>query len=144
MFSQEEQFQSLCQKILIFSNSHSVTARQFSQLLSFLISLADVVPLGSLHILPHPWRLESVYRVREGTGWFSVTLPENSYFQQQSFSHGSTILPTSGFSEFSSRCGSSRLPSHSTSPVLSSGTLGGSDVFLLLNKRPHSRHRLSL
>ena len=57
-------------------------------------------------------------------GKIPVTLPENSYFQQQSFSHGSTILPTSGFSEFSSRCGSSRSPSHSTSPVLSSGTLG--------------------
>ena len=54
----------------------------------------------------------------------SVTLPENSYFQQQSFSHGSTILSTTGLSEFSSRCGSSRSPSHSTSPVLSSGTLG--------------------
>ena len=53
-------------------------------------------------------------------GKISVTLPENSYFQQQSFSHGSTILPTSGLSEFSSRCGSSRSPSHSTSPVLSS------------------------
>ena len=54
----------------------------------------------------------------------SVTLPENSYFQQQSFSHGSTILSTTGLSEFSSRCGSSRSPSHSTSAVLSSGTLG--------------------
>jgi hypothetical protein len=57
-------------------------------------------------------------------GKISVTLPENSYFQQQSFSHGSTILSTTGLSEFSSRCGSSRSPSHSTSPVLSSGTLG--------------------
>ena len=57
-------------------------------------------------------------------GIISVTLPENSYFQQQSFSHGSTILSTTGLSEFSSRCGSSRSPSHSTSPVLSSGTLG--------------------
>ena len=35
-----------------------------------------------------------------------------------------TILSTTGLSEFSSRCGSSRSPSHSTSPVLSSGTLG--------------------
>ena len=42
----EETFQSLCQKILIFSNSPSVTARQFSQLVGFLNSLADVVPLG--------------------------------------------------------------------------------------------------
>ena len=57
-------------------------------------------------------------------GKISVTLSENSYFQQQSFSHGSTILSTTGLSEFSSRCGSSRSPSHSTSPVLSSGTLG--------------------
>ena len=39
-------------------------------------------------------------------------------------SHGSTILSTTGLSEFSGRCGSSRSPSHSTSPVLSSGTLG--------------------
>jgi hypothetical protein len=50
IFPPEEQFQSFCQKILIFSNSPSVTARQFSQLLSFLNSLADVVPLGRLHI----------------------------------------------------------------------------------------------
>ena len=50
LFPPEETFQSLCQKILIFSNSPSVTARQFSQLLGFLNSLADVVPLGRLHI----------------------------------------------------------------------------------------------
>jgi hypothetical protein len=43
---------------------------------------------------PHLWRLESVYRVREGTGWSKATP------------------------------GSSRSPSHSTSPVLYSGTLG--------------------
>jgi hypothetical protein len=49
-FPPEEKFQSLCQKI--FSNSPSVTARQFSQLLGFLNSLADVVPLGRLHIRP--------------------------------------------------------------------------------------------
>ena len=52
IFPPEEKFQSLCQKILIFSNSPSVTARQFSQLLGFLNSLADVVPLGRLHIQP--------------------------------------------------------------------------------------------
>ena len=52
IFPPEEKFQSLCQKILIFSNSSSVTARQFSQLLGFLNSLADVVPLGRLHIRP--------------------------------------------------------------------------------------------
>ena len=52
IFPPEEKFQSLCQKILIFSNSPLVTARQFSQLLSFLNSLADVVPLGRLHIRP--------------------------------------------------------------------------------------------
>ena len=52
IFPPEEKFQSLCQKILIFSNSPSVTAQQFSQLLGFLISLADVVPLGRLHIRP--------------------------------------------------------------------------------------------
>jgi hypothetical protein len=57
-------------------------------------------------------------------GQISVTLPENSYFQQQSFRHGSTILSTTGLSEFSSRCGSYRSLSHSTSPVFSSGTLG--------------------
>ena len=34
------------------SNSPSVTARQFSQLLGFLNSLADVVPLGRLRIRP--------------------------------------------------------------------------------------------
>ena len=51
-FSPRGKFQSLCQKILIFSNSPSVMARQFSQLLGFLNSLADVVPLGRLHIRP--------------------------------------------------------------------------------------------
>jgi hypothetical protein len=52
IFPPEEKFQSLCQKILIFSNSPSVTARQFSQLLGFLNSLADVVPIGRFHIRP--------------------------------------------------------------------------------------------
>ena len=52
IFPPEEKFQSLSQKILIFSNSPSVTARQFSQQLGFLNSLADVVPLGRLHIRP--------------------------------------------------------------------------------------------
>ena len=52
IYPPEEKFQSLYQKILIFSNSPSVTARQFSQLLGFLNSLADVVPLGRLHIQP--------------------------------------------------------------------------------------------
>ena len=63
-------------------------------------------------------------------------MPENYYFQQQSISHGSTILSATGFSEFSSRCGSSRSSSHSISPVLSSGTLvlrlsslGGSSTY---------------
>jgi hypothetical protein len=50
IFPPDEKFQSLCQKILIFSNSPSVTARQFSQLLDFLNSLADVVPLGRLQL----------------------------------------------------------------------------------------------
>jgi hypothetical protein len=52
IFPPEEKIQSLSQKILIFSNSPSVTARQFSQQLGFLNSLADVVPLGRLHIRP--------------------------------------------------------------------------------------------
>ena len=52
IFPPEEIFQLLCQKILIFSNSPSFTAQQFSQLLGFLNSLADVVPLGRLHIRP--------------------------------------------------------------------------------------------
>jgi hypothetical protein len=51
IFPQRKNF-SHCQKTLNFSNSPSVTARQFSQLLGFLNSLADVVPLGRLHIRP--------------------------------------------------------------------------------------------
>ena len=51
-FSPKDKVQSLCQKILNFSNSPSDTARQFSQLLGFLNSLADVVPIGRLHIRP--------------------------------------------------------------------------------------------
>jgi hypothetical protein len=52
IFPPEEKVQSLCQTSFIFNNSPSVTARQFSQLLGFLNSLADVVSLGRLHIRP--------------------------------------------------------------------------------------------
>jgi hypothetical protein len=52
IFPPEEKFVSLCQRILLFQHSQLVTAGQFSQLLGFLNSLAEVVPLGRLHIRP--------------------------------------------------------------------------------------------
>ncbi|CAG2229494.1 unnamed protein product [Mytilus edulis] len=48
----QEKFQNLCSKIRLFLSQKTVTARQFSQLLGLLNSLADVVPLGRLHIRP--------------------------------------------------------------------------------------------
>ncbi|CAG2235415.1 unnamed protein product [Mytilus edulis] len=48
----QEKFQNLCSKIHLFLSQKTVTARQFSQLLGLLNSLADVVPLGRLHIRP--------------------------------------------------------------------------------------------
>ncbi|VDI11365.1 Hypothetical predicted protein [Mytilus galloprovincialis] len=49
----QEKFQNLCSKNSSVSISKkTVTARQFSQLLGLLNSLADVVPLGRLHIRP--------------------------------------------------------------------------------------------
>ncbi|CAG2193457.1 unnamed protein product [Mytilus edulis] len=48
----QEKFQNLCLKIHLFLSKKTVTARQFSQLLGLLNSLADVVPLGRLHIRP--------------------------------------------------------------------------------------------
>ncbi|CAG2220016.1 unnamed protein product [Mytilus edulis] len=48
----EEKFTKLCQKIHLFLTVQSVTARQFLQLLGLLNSLADVIPLGRLHIRP--------------------------------------------------------------------------------------------
>jgi hypothetical protein len=52
IFPPKEKFASLCQRILLFQHSQFVTARQFSQLLGFLNSLAEVVPLGRFHIRP--------------------------------------------------------------------------------------------
>ena len=93
--------------------------------LGFLISWkkSQILPSQDFLFLGEHYRTD-LGLIFSPRGKISVTLSENSYFQQQSFSHGSTILSTTGLSEFSSRCGSSRSPSHSTSPVLSSGTLG--------------------
>lgn len=46
IFPLEEKFQSLCQFIQFILKKQTLTARQFSQLLGLLNSLADVVPLG--------------------------------------------------------------------------------------------------
>ena len=93
--------------------------------LGFLISWkkSQILPSQDFLFLGEHYRTD-LGLIFPPRGKIPVTLSENSYFQQQSFSHGSTILSTTGLSEFSSRCGSSRSPSHSTSPVLSSGTLG--------------------
>ena len=48
----QEKFQILCSRVHLFLSQKTVTARQFSQLLGLLNSLADVVPLGRLHIRP--------------------------------------------------------------------------------------------
>ena len=52
IFPPEEKFVSLCQRILLFQHSQFATARQFFQLLGFLNSLTEVIPLGRLHIRP--------------------------------------------------------------------------------------------
>ena len=52
VFPPEENLLALRQFILSFLAKTSVTARQFSQLLGLLNSLADVVQLGRLHIRP--------------------------------------------------------------------------------------------
>jgi hypothetical protein len=52
VFPPEEKYLALRQFILTFLAKTSVTARQFSQLLGLLNSLADVVQLGRLHIRP--------------------------------------------------------------------------------------------
>jgi hypothetical protein len=52
VFPLEEKFLALRWFILTFLAKTSVTARQFSQLLGLLNSLADVVQLGRLHIHP--------------------------------------------------------------------------------------------
>ena len=52
VFPPEEKLLALRQFILTFLAKTSVTARQFSQLLGLLNSLADVVQLGHLHIRP--------------------------------------------------------------------------------------------
>ena len=58
IFPPEEKFVSLCQRILLFQHSQFVTARQFSQLLGFLNSLAEVIPRGRLHIRPLQFYLQ--------------------------------------------------------------------------------------
>ena len=42
-------------------NISSVPARQFLQLIGFLISLMDVIPLGRLHIRPIQWYLREFW-----------------------------------------------------------------------------------
>jgi hypothetical protein len=44
-----------------FFQVSSVTARQFLQLIGFLISLMDVIPLGRLHIRPIQWYLRELW-----------------------------------------------------------------------------------
>ncbi|VDI69819.1 Hypothetical predicted protein [Mytilus galloprovincialis] len=57
----EEKFTKLCQKIHLFLTVQSVTARQFLQLLGLLNSLADVIPLGRLHIRPLQFYLHKLW-----------------------------------------------------------------------------------
>jgi len=52
VFPLEEKFQSLCQFIQFILKERTLSARQFSQLLGLLNSLADVIPLGRLRIRP--------------------------------------------------------------------------------------------
>jgi hypothetical protein len=52
VFPPEKKYLALRQFILTFLAKTSVNARQFSQLLGLLNSLADVVRLGRLHIRP--------------------------------------------------------------------------------------------
>jgi hypothetical protein len=65
VFPPEEKFLALRQFILTFLAKTSVTARQFSQLLGLLNSLADVVQLGRLYIRPLQFYLLEHWTARE-------------------------------------------------------------------------------
>ena len=58
----QEKFQNLCSRVHLFLSQKTVTARQFWQLLGLLNSLADVVPLGRLHIRPLQFYLHQHWR----------------------------------------------------------------------------------
>lgn len=53
----EEKILKLHQLVIEISQASSIPARRFLQLVGFLISLMDIVPLGRLHIRPIQWYL---------------------------------------------------------------------------------------
>ena len=57
----EEKFNILCQKISVFLTSEALPARHFLQLLGYLNSIAEIVPLGRLHIRPLQWYLKEFW-----------------------------------------------------------------------------------
>jgi hypothetical protein len=71
IFPPEEKLVSLCQRILLFQNSQFVTARQYSQLLGFLNSLAAPTVLSSSTLASSLSRLGS----KDHSSSFTVTSP---------------------------------------------------------------------
>jgi hypothetical protein len=60
-FPQEEKIVALQFLVNNFVQVSSIPARQFLQLIGFLISLMDVIPLGRLHIRPIQWYLREFW-----------------------------------------------------------------------------------
>ena len=61
VFPTEENILTLQLLVNKFVQVSSVTARQFLQLIGFLISQMDVIPLGRLHIRPIQWYLRELW-----------------------------------------------------------------------------------
>jgi hypothetical protein len=61
VFPPEEKIETLQFLVNKFFQVLSVPARQFLQLIGFLISLMDVIPLGCLHIRPIQWYLREFW-----------------------------------------------------------------------------------
>ena len=61
VFPTEENILTLQLLVNKFVQVSSVTARQFLQLIGFLISLMDIIPLGRLHIRPIQWYLRELW-----------------------------------------------------------------------------------
>ncbi|CAG2240950.1 unnamed protein product [Mytilus edulis] len=102
----EEKFTKLCQKIHLFLTVQSVTARQFLQLLGLLNSLADVIPLGRLHIRPLQFYLHKLWIAasQEWEALIPITQPLFPHLQWCQ-RHSPSVFSTPGSSSGETYCG---------------------------------------
>ncbi|CAG2227331.1 unnamed protein product [Mytilus edulis] len=113
----EEKFTKLCQKIHLFLTVQSVTARQFLQLLGLLNSLADVIPLGRLHIRPLQFYLHKLWIAasQEWEALIPITQPLFPHLQwwlvREKCNEGPMSVPSSSQSNIIHRCLHPRLGS---------------------------------